>query len=63
MGITARLLTGITSYERDLGNVVIQKRLVGRAAHLRFQAQPSAAEGVRNGGACLLHVSDLLTGQ
>lgn len=44
MGIAARLPTGITSYERDLGNVIIQKRLVGRAAHLRSQAQPSAGK-------------------
>lgn len=44
MGITARPPTGTTSYERDFGNVVIQKRLVSRAAHLRCQSQPSAGE-------------------
>lgn len=53
MGITARPSPGTAGYEKDLGNVVVEKGLVSRAAHLRFQCQPSTGKSCQ-GWRCLL---------
>lgn len=51
MGVPARPPAGLTSYEKDFGNVVIQKRQVSRA--VPSGSSPQQGQGIRDVGVCL----------